>query len=337
MAHELGLFRKFGLRVTLHRELGWASIRDKIIYGEIDAAHAIAAMPIAATLGLGSIRCDCLTALVLNLHGNAITLSNALQDRGVRDGATLRNEITRLRSERIFTFGIVHPFSSHRHLLRRWLMAHGIDPDREVRIAVVPPSQMIANLKKGNLDGFCVGEPWNSVAVSLGLGWCAATTAELDPGHPEKVLMVRREFAERRDEEHLRLVAALIEACAFCDQPENRERVVATLEQPAYINVPAAILLGALGGTLNKGHGVALDAPDFCVFHKHNANEPGSDKAAWVLQLLRSSGLNNASTVLNFELGRRAFRTDIYDQALAFRPSTSIITEHENEKPLAIA
>src|SRR5262245_9423266 len=102
MAHELGLFRKYDLRVTLHRELGWATIRDKVIYGELDAAHALAAMPFATTLGLGSVKCDCLTALILNLHGNAITLSNELWKNGVRDGATLREEIIRRRRDKIF-------------------------------------------------------------------------------------------------------------------------------------------------------------------------------------------------------------------------------------------
>ena len=153
MAQELGFYKKFGLNVELSRELGWATIRDKVIHKELDAAHALAAMPVAATLGLGSIACDCLTALVLNLNGNAITLSNDLWKRGVRDGKTLREEIIRSRREKTYAFGAVFPFSSHRHLLRRWFSSHGIDPERDVRIVVVPPPQMVANLKAGNLDG----------------------------------------------------------------------------------------------------------------------------------------------------------------------------------------
>src|SRR3954470_17645604 len=121
MAHELGLFQKYGLRVALSRELGWATIRDKVIHGELDAVHAIASMPVAATLGLGSIVCDCVSGLILNLHGNAITLSNELWKRGVRDGAGLREEIRSMRGKRVFTFGAVYPFSSHYYLLRNWL------------------------------------------------------------------------------------------------------------------------------------------------------------------------------------------------------------------------
>jgi ABC-type nitrate/sulfonate/bicarbonate transport system substrate-binding protein len=156
--------------VKLKRELGWATVRDKINYGELEAAHALAAMPVTTTLGLGSIPCDCLTALVLNLNGNAITLSNDLWKRGVRDGETLRAEIKRSPRAKVLTFGVVFPFSSHRHLLRKWLASHGIDPERDVRIVVVPPPQMAANLKAGHLDGFCVGEPWNSVTVQSRAG-----------------------------------------------------------------------------------------------------------------------------------------------------------------------
>ena len=198
----------------MSRELGWATVRDKIIHGELDAAHALAAMPLTAALGLGSVPCECLTGLVLNQHGNAITLSAELWKCGVRDGKTLRDEIFRSRREKVFTFGVVFQFSSHRYLFRKWLSAHGIDPERDVRFVVVPPPQMVANLKAGHLDGFCVGEPWNSMAVHAKAGWIAATSADLDPGHPEKILMVRTDFALKRNDEHLALIAALREAKA---------------------------------------------------------------------------------------------------------------------------
>lgn len=319
MAHELGLFRKFGISVVLSRELGWATIRDKVIHGELEAAHAVAGMPMAATLGLGSIPCDCLTALVLNLHGNAITLSNELWKSGVRDGATLRAEINRVRREKVFTFGVVYPFSSHNFLLRDWLKASGIQPDHDVRIVVVPPPQLVANLKTGNLDGFCVGEPWNSVAVQSRVGWCVATSAELAPGHPEKVLMVRRDFVEKRDEEHLALVAALLEACKFCDAPDNREQIIATLAQPGYVNVPAAVLRPGFSAEFDFGHGGVRSIPNFNVFHRHNANVPSGDKAAWIIQRLRTSGLCTDTSTLNADLGQQVFRKDIFDRAISHK------------------
>ena len=325
MAHELGLFRKFGLNVALSRELGWATIRDKIIHGELDAAHAVAGMPVAATLGLGSIPCDCLTALVLNLHGNAITLSNDLWQRGVRDGKTLREEIFRSRRRKIYTFGVVYPFSSHRIFCcaTGWRRA-GIDSERDVRIVVVPPPQMAANLKAGHLDGFCVGRAveLGGRAIARGLdAWPRARS--WTPGHPEKVLMVRRDFAEKRGEEHLALVAALLEACEFCDAPENREQIIATLARPAYVNVPAAALRRGFGAEFDFGHGEVRHIQNFSAFHRHNANEPSDDKAAWVLERLRASGLCPNPSVLTAGLGQRIFRADIFDRAVCLRNSTS--------------
>jgi ABC-type nitrate/sulfonate/bicarbonate transport system substrate-binding protein len=326
MAQELGLFRKYGLRVTLSRELGWATIRDKVIYNELDAAHAVAGMPFAATLGLGSVPCDCLSALVLNLHGNAITISNELWKCGVRDATSLRQEIIRARGKKIYTFAAVFPFSSHNFLLRAWLLAAGIHPDRDVRIVIVPPPQMAANLMAGHLDGFCVGEPWNSVALEARVGRVVATSAELAPGHPEKVLMVRREFAEQRSEEHLALVAALLEACEFCDAPENHDELVATLARPEYTGVAAEALRRGFDGDFSRGEVPSVS--DFNVFHHRNANEPSVAKAGWVIEQLRARNLCPAAQ-LTFALGRQVFRPDIFEQAVRLRSNSSTINENE--------
>jgi len=330
MAKELGLFHKHGLRVELSRELGWATIRDKVVYGELDAAHAVAGMPFAATLGLGSVACDCLTALVLNQHGNAITLSDELWKRGIRNAAGLRTEILRLGSGRTLTFGIVYPFSSHNFLLREWLAAAGINPDRDVRIVVVPPPQMVLNLKAGHLDGFCVGEPWNSVAVQSSAGWCVAASAELAPGHPEKVLMTRRDFAEKRASEHLALVAAILEACAFCQAPANHSHVVATLARPDYLGVPQQALEPGLRGELDFGRGNSRRVLEFNIFHGTDANEPSLEKAAWVLRHLRETRRVGEVTVLNASLGRRVFRADLFQQAL--RPYAAAQNNHDQSK-----
>src|SRR5262249_5884174 len=158
--------------------------------GELDAAHAVAGMPFAATLGLGSEQCDCVAGLVLNLHGNAITLSNELWQLTGNGRGGLRALVAETRGRRMVTFGVVAQFPSHHHLMRQWLAAAGVNPDRDVRLVVVPPPQMVAHLKAGHIDGFCVGEPRNSVAVQSRVGCVAATSAELDPGHAEKVLMV---------------------------------------------------------------------------------------------------------------------------------------------------
>ena len=170
VAQEHGFFRRHGLRVELSREVGWATIRDKLIYGELDATHALGAMVISTTLGLNCQQCECLTAFVLNTNGNCLTLSEDLWQRGVRDAATMRDEINRSRRERVYVFGVVFAYSSHRILVCDWLRSAGLDPDRDVRIVVVPPPQLFRNLLAGTLDGYCVGDPWNSLAVRENAG-----------------------------------------------------------------------------------------------------------------------------------------------------------------------
>jgi len=192
---------------------------------------------------------------------------------------------------------------------------------------------MVSNLKAGHLDGFCVGEPWSSVAVQARSGWCVATSAELDPGHPEKVLMVRNEFAEKREEEHLALVAALLEACEFCDAPENREQIIETLARPEYVNASADALRCGLEGRFDFGHDCSRPVPDFMVFHRGGANEPSGEKTAWVLQHLRDSGLCKDASTLTFALGRQVFRPDIFEKASRLRTSNPT-TNHENETKL---
>ena len=318
-AQELDLFGKFGLRVELSRELGWAGVRDKINQGELDAAHALAPMPAAATLGLGSPPCACVSALVLNLNGPAITLANDLWKRGVRDGRSLREEIVRARGAKQFTFGAVFPFSSHRHLLRRWLAVHGIDPERDIRIVTVPPPQMAALLKAGHLDGFCAGEPWNSAAVQSQAGWIVAAGAQIDPLHPEKVLMVRADFAAERGGEHVALVAALLEACEFCDEPRNHDQLIRWLARPEYVGVDEALLRPGITGAMDWGHGLTYNRPDFCIFHRHDANEPTGYKTAWVLDLLRAGGFCSEPSAINFAFARQIFRPDVFDSAVALR------------------
>lgn len=314
MARELGLFAKHGLEVQLHREIGWATVRDKILYGELEAAQAPAGLVVAASCGLGSVRAECLTGLVLNLHGDGITLSQRLWKRGVHDGETLAAEVA--RGGEPLVFGVVHQYSSHHFLLRKWLRSHGLEPERDVRIVVVPPPQVLANLKAGHLDGYCVGEPYNSLAILAKAGWCAAISPEIAPGHPEKVLMVQSKFAERCESEHLGLIAALIEAGRFCDRPENRERIAETLAQPQYVNVPIQALLASLGGRFDFGNGRVEKVQDFHVFGRGDANEPTPERAEWVISNLHASGVLEDPAAVPADEARRCFRVDIHRRSL---------------------
>jgi ABC-type nitrate/sulfonate/bicarbonate transport system substrate-binding protein len=313
MAEELGLYAKYGLAVELHREVGWATIRDKVVYGELDAAHAPAGLVVAASCGLGSVQVECLTGLVLNLNGNAITLSQSLWKKGVRDGRALRQAIT--HGDDRYTFGIVHAYSAHSFLLRTWLRTFRIDPDRDVRIVVVPPAQVYSNLKAGHLDGYCVGEPWNSMAVLTETGWCVATSEEIAPRHPEKVLMVRRDFAERSEREHLALIAALTEACEFCSRPQNRERLMETLAQSEYVGVPIQALQMGMAGKFDYGNGRIEKHSSFHIFAGEGVNSPTQDKAQWVTRNLLASGLVKDPLQVPRERARDWFREDIFSAA----------------------
>lgn len=314
MARELGLFEKHGLAVELSREIGWATIREKVIHGELDAAHAPAGMLVAATAGLGGIRANCLTGLVLNLHGNAITLSQRLWQDGVRDGRTLREHVR--KQKRRVTLGTVYRWSSHSVLLRLWLKQNGLDAENDVTVVVVPPSQMAAHLRAGHLDGYCAGEPWNSLAVMSRIGWVVARSAELAPSHPEKVLMVRSDFAERSDEQHIALIAALLESARFCDAPENRERVAEVLGGPGLVGADAEAIRRGMRAVYDYGNGRIEPCSGFNIFARENANEPDARKAAWVSQTLIASGLTT-SAELPHEVAQKCFRPDIFARAAA--------------------
>ncbi|MDP3073121.1 MAG: CmpA/NrtA family ABC transporter substrate-binding protein [Opitutaceae bacterium] len=320
VAQELGLFARHGVEVELRREIGWATIRDKIIYGELDAAHAPAPMLWSVQLGLGCPPCDALTALVLGLNGNAITLSRALWEAGVRDAASLGEHVRTRRAREPLTLGVVFPFSSHQLLLTDWLRSAGLDPAKDVRIVVVPPAQMFRNLAARTLDGFCAGEPWNSLAVREGAGWCPAWSAALQPGHVEKVLLVTRRFAETRATEHAALVRALAEAAAWCDEPQHRERLAELLAQAPYLNLPARVIAPALLGGFDCGHGRVEAVPDFHVFHRGEASVPAVEKARPLQRALGAAGLLPATAAKDPELPRRLFREDLHRTILSTHP-----------------
>jgi ABC-type nitrate/sulfonate/bicarbonate transport system substrate-binding protein len=324
MAKELGFFENHGLKVQLSREVGWATVRDKIFFGELDAAHALAPMVFAAVLGLKGPPTECVTALVLNLHGNAITISRSLWEASLKSktfGNFLSQQLGRL------VFGIPFLHSSHHFLMRAWLRSLGLDADREAQFVIVPPPQMPLNLKAGHLDGYCVGEPWNSIAVLERCGVIAATSSEIAPLHPEKVLMVRREFADSRKDQHTQLVAALLKACRYCDAPENRAHVIETLSQKQYLGTSVEALRPGMIGELDRGNGCVEQSDDFTIFARNNANEPSADKAAWMLDGLRSTNLFK-DPALNPRLEQEVLSAETFDEA--FRLCNE--TQHDEKK-----
>jgi ABC-type nitrate/sulfonate/bicarbonate transport system substrate-binding protein len=265
----------------------------------------------SAQLGLQCPPCDVLTALVLNLNGNAITLSRALWESGVRTDAELRKLALERRARQPLTFGVVFPYSSHHLLLRSWLRSAQLDPDRDVRIVVVPPGQMFRNIAAHTIDGFCAGEPWNSLAIREAVGWCRLCSAIETPGHVEKVLMVRAEFATQRASEHAALVAALIQACAWCDEPQNRGPLAELLAEARFLNMPVRTLTPAFNGHFDFGYGNVQEVPDFHIFHRDGANVPSVAKAEALQAQLATSGLLPAGP-LDPALPQRLFREDLH-------------------------
>ncbi len=336
-AQELGLFTRHGLRVALSKEVGWASIREKLLHDEVHAVHAPASMGFVVRCGIGNVPRPCLTAFVLSLNGSAITLSRELWERGVRDAVTLREVIEADRGRRTYSFGAVLEFSTQNYNLRRWLRDGGIDPDRDVRIPIIPSPVIHRGLLEGHLDGYCVAEPWNSMAVEAGAGWIAATSTEIEPQQPEKVLLVLEEFAEEREEEHLALVAALIDASIFCEAPENRVALVRMLAHSRYLDVPETVLARSLIGPMESGKGGRV-GEDFITYHRAEANVPDRVKGRQVYHEVARFPSAQQCRALRPDVIAKVFREDIYRRANVLagpRESSPAKPARPAQKPVA--
>lgn len=317
VAEAEGLFVRHGLDVRLSCEVGWATIREKLAGGELDAAHAVCGLSLTMPLGLQGPPCDVGTAFVFNLHGNAITLAQDLWRRGVRSAPDL-GKLVRSQPTRLFTFASVSLTSAHYFMLRRWIASAGLDPQRHVRLIVLPPTQMADSLKAGLIDGYCVGEPWNSVAVADGSGWVAATSAEILPRHPEKVLLASGLLMRERADEHAALIRALAQACARCDDPARRPSVASLLATGGHLRTTIPLLEKSLVGPFDTGVGPPRPADDFYIFHRGDANRPTLEKARWVARELTAHGVvpvGQAAAVMR--LATSAWREDVYAEALA--------------------
>ena len=303
VAKEKGFFHQQGLHVELSRESSWSNIRDKVCAGMLDGAQMLAAMPITSVLN--SHRCQpMVTAMSLDLNGNAITVSKELYGRMVGTGVNniespqgsaraLKKVIDEDKAAKRpkLTFAIVYLESSHNYLLRYWLADAGIDPDLDVNLRVVPPPQMAHYLRAGMIAGYCVGEPWNSYAVAEGLGRTLLSSYDIWNNHPEKVFAVKRDWADLHPNTHIAVISALIQACQWLDQPDNRIEASEILKQGRYVNAPIDVLEKSLNGTLRyAADEPPRDTPDFNVFHRYAANFPWRSHAMWFLAQMRRWG-----------------------------------------------
>jgi len=321
VARELGFAKEHGIELELKKEPSWASLRDHLNLGYLDCAHALAPLPIASAIGAGQVRVACAVPFVLGRGGNAITLAAQLFDEmcwaaGEKlaaepsaTGAALARVVRKRREP--LTLGMVFPFSTHNFDLRLWLAAAGIHPDQDVRLVAIPPPLMVESLRAGHVDGFCVGEPWNSVAVAQNLGRIVATKSQLLPRSVEKVLAVPPAIAD--DATTLGpLLRALAGAAAWADERANAAELAHLLAQPTYLGVPAELIEDALLGGLAIGGGQRLDDPDFLFFHRHAANAPQVGEALWLYAQMVRWGQVPARAASQ-ETAARIFRPDLFE------------------------
>ena len=343
VAREKNLFAKYGLSVELSRESSWANIRDKVCTGILDGAQMLAAMPLASALD--DRHCQpMVTGMCLDLNGNAITVSKELYGRMLATGVdgldtaqgsaqALRQVIEqdRAANRQKPAFATVFPESSHNYLLRYWMADAGIDPDADVRLMVVPPQQVAHYLRAGMIAGYCVGEPWNTHAVCEGLGRTLITSHDIWNNHPEKVFAVTRMWAESNPNTHVAVVMALLEACAWLDEPGNRHQACEMLSSGRYVNAPVDVLEKSLTGTLLFSSGEQpRAAPDYNVFHRNAANFPWRSHAIWFLsQMMRwgQAGENIEPDVI----ARAVYKPDVFRFAAGALGYSAPETDYKQE------
>lgn len=326
LAREHGFAEEAGVSIRLVRDMSWATVLDRLLYGHSDAAHMVAPLAIAATLGRGRPAQPLSVPFVLGLNGNAITLRPELAQR-VRPagqigtpaavGAILRDIVQeRLAAGDRLRFGVVHRYSSHNYMLRYWLAACGIRPDRDVEITTVPPPFCADALAQGEVDGICVGEPWNSVAVEQGAGEIVLSSAQIWRRGVEKVLALREPVLDEKRDAVERLIRALCKAGAHFVDPENWDQNAAILARPEYLDGSAELIRRAIADRLLIARGGALiHYPDFMFQYREAANFPWVSQAEWLYtQMVRWDGM--AFDPADAAKAARVFRPDVYRAAL---------------------
>ena len=294
LAAERGFDRKYGIRIELSRESSWAAVRDKLGSGLLDAAHVLYGLMYGVQLGIGCQQKEMAVLMNLSQNGQAITLARSLAGRGVVDGSTLARRM--LADPRTYTFAHTFPTGNHAMLLYYWLATHGLDPLRDVRTVTVPPPQMVAHLREGQIDGFCAGEPWGQRAVADEVGVTLASTQQVWPDHPGKVLGTTAIFAERNPDACRALVAALLDAGKWIDaSPENKEATAQVLAGPGYLGVSEAVIAPRLLGRYRDGmDGEWQDAHPLAFYRGGSVNFPYLSDAMWFMTQHKRWGLLKA-------------------------------------------
>jgi nitrate/nitrite transport system substrate-binding protein len=318
VAAEHGYFADEGLPVVLERQLGWGNIRDRLTFGQLDAAHALLGMPLFSHIGRDWFIEPLVALMNLGSGGNAITLSRRLTESGVRSASSLAQYIRNDPRREVIVFAHVFSCSMHHYLLRAWLASSGIDPDRDVRLRVFPPNQMAGHMARGYVEGFCVGEPWNTLAQRNGAGQIVAATTDILPGHPEKVLAVTQRWLERHGAVLVPLVRAVLRGCAYCEDERNVDALAELLARPEYLNVPQEIvqLTLALDPQTNGGSSPSITRTSDWRMRSFapSATFPSKTHSAWLAsQMVRWDHLPRDTDVV--AIAEKCTRTSAYRAA----------------------
>jgi len=333
VAVDKGFAAAEGLDITLVREVSWSNIRDKLNIGLFDAAHLLAPVAIASSLGLGHVKVPIVAPFNLSLNGNAITVSPALHAAILgelagdprdllTDPLATAQALSRVVAARRkqgaepLTLGMTFPFSTHNYQLRFWMAAGGVDPDEDVRLVVLPPPFMVDSLANGHVDGFCVGAPWNSIAVDLGIGHILHFVSDILVRAAEKVLAVRRNWSETNPQVLAALIRAATAAADFIEQPQHRAEVARILAQPEHIGGDADVLQRTLDGRLKiSPDGTYRESSRYLLVGREGASRPEPVQAAWLYaQMVRWGQASFSPEALR--TAQQVFRSDLYDAAL---------------------
>ena len=313
VAAEMGFDKKYGIKITPSKEASWAAIRDKTVNGELHAAHVLYGLIYGVQLGIGGQQKDMSILMALNNNGQGITLSNQLKDKGVKDGKSLKRLLD--NENRDYTFAQTFPTGTHAMWLNYWLAAHGINPVKDVKNIVVPPPQMVANMRIGNMDGYCVGEPWNARAVYDKLGFTVATSQEIWVDHPEKVLGTTAEFVAKNPNTARAMIMAILDACKYIDAMANRGKVVELISGKAYVNAPKDVIGGRFVGDYDNGAGKKYKDPNYMKFYNDGAvNYPYLSDGMWFLTQHKRWGMLKTDPDY-LAVAKQINQTELYSQA----------------------
>lgn len=347
VAHEMGLADKEGIHLTLVKDRTWATVRDRLAYGQTDAAHLVAPIAIAMALGLDRAPTPIGAPFMLGLNGNAIAVSNVLAEMlGVgmeADVRTVGERLTAIAKAQIsmgrrLRIAVVHRYSSHNYMLRYWLAACGCDPDRDVEIMVVAPPLVADAFAAGEIDASVVGEPWNSLAVERGDGVIISSTSRIWTRGVEKLLAFRSELLEERRPDVEALLRALYAAGQVVLDPAHTDMVADLLARDAYVGLPRAVIARAITGQMICRHGgTPVKEKDFLVLHGEAANFPWRSQAMWLYSQMARWG-HAKPTLEGFEAAAGVFRPDVYRSAFAgtgaVLPGASLKVEGAISAPL---